>query len=47
MSVNSTNPSTLFGGTWQKIEGRFLIGVGKNTDSNKETWTISNGQTRG
>ena len=26
MSVNSTNPSLLFGGTWQKIEGRFLLG---------------------
>lgn len=26
MSVNATNPSTLFGGTWQKIEGRFLLG---------------------
>lgn len=26
MSVNSTNPSTLIGGTWEKIEGRFLLG---------------------
>ena len=25
MSVSSTSPSTLFGGTWQKIEGRFLL----------------------
>ena len=25
ISVNNTNPSTLFGGTWQKIEGRFLL----------------------
>lgn len=25
MSVSSTNPSTLFGGTWQKIEGRFIL----------------------
>lgn len=25
MSVNSTNPSTLFGGTWQRIQGRFLF----------------------
>ena len=24
MSVNSTNPSQLFGGTWQEITGRFL-----------------------
>ena len=27
MSVNDTNPSVLFGGTWAKIEGRFLIGA--------------------
>lgn len=24
MSVNSTNPNQLFGGTWQQITGRFL-----------------------
>ena len=24
MSVNSTNPGTLFGGTWTQISGRFL-----------------------
>ena len=28
MSVNSANPSTLFGGTWQKIQGRFLLASG-------------------
>lgn len=29
MSVNSTNPSALFGGgTWVQLEGRFLLGVG-------------------
>lgn len=26
MSVNATSPETLFGGTWQKIEGQFLLG---------------------
>ena len=25
MSVNSTSPATLFGGTWQEITGRFLL----------------------
>jgi len=25
MSVNSTNPGTLFGGTWERITGRFLL----------------------
>ena len=24
--MNNVNPSTLFGGTWEKIEGRFLLG---------------------
>ena len=26
MSTNNVNPQTLFGGTWTKIEGRFLLG---------------------
>lgn len=26
MSVNSTSPQTLFGGTWVELQGRFLIG---------------------
>lgn len=36
MSVNSTNPSAIFGGTWEQIKGRFLLGTGvpdANTDS--------------
>ena len=33
MSVNSINPSKLFGGTWERIsQGRFLIGVKENHD---------------
>ena len=27
MSVNSTNPKNLFGGTWEQIQGRFLFGM--------------------
>lgn len=27
MSVNSTSPATLFGGTWQQLQNRFLIGA--------------------
>lgn len=27
MSVNSTNPKNLFGGTWEQIKGRFLFGM--------------------
>ena len=30
MSVNSTNPKDLFGGTWQQLSNRFLVGVGSN-----------------
>lgn len=28
MSVNNTNPSLLFGGTWEKIEDKFLLASG-------------------
>lgn len=28
MSVNSTSPATLFGGTWEQLENRFLLGAG-------------------
>ncbi len=28
MSVNSTSPQTFLGGTWENIQGRFLLGVG-------------------
>lgn len=28
MSVNDVNPETLFGGSWQKIEGRFMLASG-------------------
>lgn len=27
MNVNSTNPGTLFGGTWERIQGKFLLGM--------------------
>ena len=27
MSVNATNPKDLFGGTWEQIKGRFLLGM--------------------
>ena len=30
MSVNNTNPGTLFGGTWQQIEDTFLLAAGSN-----------------
>ncbi len=27
MSLDNRNPSQIFGGTWEKLEGRFLIGA--------------------
>lgn len=38
LSVNSTNPGTLFGGTWVQLQDRFLLGAGS---------TYSNGATGG
>ena len=45
MSVNSTDPSTLFGGTWERLKGRFLIGAGTNTEinSNEEYGNLGHG----
>lgn len=28
MSVNSTSPASLFGGTWEQLQDRFLLGAG-------------------
>lgn len=43
MSVNSTNPSILFGGTWEKIQGRFLLGAGTPTQNNSSSFgTLNN-----
>lgn len=38
MSVNSTNPSTFFGGTWEQIKDKFLLSCGD---------TYANGSTGG
>lgn len=38
LSVNSTNPGTIFGGTWSQLKDRFLLGAGS---------TYSNGATGG
>ena len=38
MSVNATNPETLFGGTWTQLKDRFLLGAGS---------TYTNGSTGG
>lgn len=34
ISASDINPSTLFGGTWEQIKGRFLVGVGRLEENN-------------
>lgn len=42
MSINSTNPSTLFGGTWERINGYYLYaGTGGNTAGSNTSGTPS------
>ena len=49
MSVNSTNPSTLFGGTWERIQDKFILASGStysagSTGGNaNHSHTLSNG----
>lgn len=38
LSVNSTNPAQLFGGTWEQIKGRFLVGEGSNDGNSINSW---------
>lgn len=33
MSVNSTSPASLFGGTWERLKDRFLLGAGDEYDA--------------
>ena len=35
MSVNSTSPAMLFGGTWERIQDRFLLAAGSTYDAGK------------
>ena len=37
MSLDSTSPETLFGGTWTPIKGRFLLATG-NAEANTDTF---------
>lgn len=37
ISVNNTSPATLFGGTWTKIKGRFLLSTG-NCSANSDSY---------
>lgn len=35
ISLKSTNPSSIFGGTWEQIKGRFLLGVSSSHPVNQ------------
>jgi len=43
LSVNSTSPASLFGGTWTQLKGRFLLACGNNGDG----WDYSAGSVGG
>lgn len=48
MSVNNTSPETLFGGgTWERIQGRFLVGAGSNGASGNQALNVNAGTTGG
>ena len=38
ISASSTNPHDLFGGTWEQIRGRFLIGTGEIGSNSTNYW---------
>ena len=40
MSMNSQSPSEIFGGTWEQIQGRFLIGTDQS-ETEGETKTVT------
>lgn len=41
ISTSSTNPGTLFGGTWTAIEGKFLLGAGSGYAAGSESGDAS------
>lgn len=55
MSVSSASPASLFGGSWERIQGRFLLGAGapsSNSDSyfgamSGSAWNAQAGSTGG
>lgn len=45
LSVNSTNPGTIFGGTWQRLTGGFLYGCVNSSGAGNGTGTSTGGAT--
>ena len=37
---NGTNPAAIWGGTWEQIEGRMVVGVGTSTSTDGRTWAL-------
>ena len=45
MSLDPTDPHDLFGGTWERIQGRFLLGAGSNDANTDNTFgSMTQGQ---
>lgn len=47
MSVNSTNPKNLFGGTWEQIQGKFLFGMNSSYPAGSTGGEITHKLTQG
>lgn len=47
LSVSATNPAILFGGKWEAINSRFLIGTGTAIGEGGETYNFTAGATGG
>lgn len=46
-STSSTSPATLFGGTWEQIQGQFLVACGSNGASGTAALNLTAGATGG
>lgn len=47
MSVNNVSPQTFLGGTWQPINGRFLVAQGSNGSSGNDALNLTAGNSGG
>lgn len=47
MSVSSTSPATLFGGTWEQLSNRFLVGAGTTYTAGSTGGSASHSHTTG
>ena len=47
MSVNSTSPETLFGGTWERLSNRFLVGAGATYSAGSTGGSATHSHTTG